>query len=72
MKVLLKFFHSMKVNDTIKYRFTENQSFKSDTSLTRTVCFASWEKSPYIFSKYGHPVNMDTFYGPLNIRIKGV
>ena len=30
----------------------QRTSFKSDTSLTRTVCFASWEKSPYFFSKF--------------------
>jgi len=27
------------------------------------------KKSPYIFCKYGHPVNTDTLYGPLSVCI---
>ena len=67
MLLLVTFFHLLKINDTIKVRFTDNR-FKSDTSLTRTVWSASWEKRLYIFSKF----NFVEFYGPLNIDIKGV
>ena len=58
MKVLVKFFHLRKLmiqtNPALR-----RTAFKSDTSLTRAVCFASWEKSLYIFSKFSL-LNTDT------------
>ena len=53
IKVLVKFFHLRKLMiQSNPARALRRAAFKSDTSLTRTVCFASWEKSLYIFSKF--------------------
>ena len=58
MKVLVKFFHLRKLmiqsNPTLR-----RTAFKPDISLTRTVWFASWEKSLCIFSKF-NLLNTDT------------
>ena len=49
----------------------------TDTSLLRTVFFVPSGVKPSHFFEiqpayYGHPVNTNTFYGPLNFRVNGV
>ena len=49
-----------------------------DSSLLRTVCFVpAWDRKYLTFSLDStrlirHPVNMDTFYGPLSVCINGI
>ena len=44
--------------NTVNTRFTD----------TRQFALSLWKESPYIFSKF-NPLNTDTFYGALSVRI---
>lgn len=46
-----------------------------DSSLFWTVCFVPGEKKPlhkfFLLINYGHPINIETFYGPSVFTLMG-
>ena len=68
--------------ETLEHSTTVKPCFK-DTRLIGTPCYngqfvlSLGKESPFIFSKFNplntdNPFNMDTFYGPLSVRINSV